>query len=297
MITMRLRSRIGTEEMESKVGKILTDDDYNVLLTGAATVLKPNGAPLCVYLPGELTHEVDAGDTYPILHSLRTITTDNRGAASGSPRVASKGTQTRARHVASSVIGAMDAAGRQRYCRLTAWTGKNVPHWQALAPLLRAVAARMQQHVPDRYAAQLSEAQAAQPEWVVPGTPFTTVTVNNSYPTGVHTDKGDLERGFSTIACLRRGSYTGGRLTFPLWRVAVDLHHGDLILMDAHDWHGNTMMVCACGQRMNGMCDTCGADRSSVVSYYRENISRCGSADQEYARAQQAADARTDKTA
>jgi|SRR5690606_9363084 len=296
MITMRLRTRISQTEMDAKVGKILTDSDYNVLLTGAAKVLKPNGDPLCVYLPGELLDEVDAGDVYDILHSLRTITTNNRGLASGTKRVATKtGHRSQSRDIASSVIGAMDAAGRHKYCRLTAWTGQNLPYWESLSPLLRGVACALEEHVPDRYAAQAAEAATAQPEWVVPGTPFTTVTVNNSYPTGVHTDKGDLEKGFSTIACLRKGSYTGGRLCFPLWRVAADLKHGDLICMDAHDWHGNTMMVCACGEKMNGMCEKCGAERISVVSYFRENITQCGSSDEEYAKAQAAADARTDK--
>jgi len=297
MITIRLRTRISKTEIDSKVGKILTDDDYNVLLSGPAKVLKPNGDPLCVYLPGKMTKHFDDENIYGILHGLRNMTTRNRGLASGTKRVATKtGQHSYSREIASSTIGAMDATGRYKYCRLTAWTGQNVPHWQELHPLLKDVASALKEYVPDRYEAQADEADRSKPEWVVPGTPFTTVTVNNSYPTGVHTDKGDLEKGFSTIACVRKGSYTGGRLCFPEWRVALDLKHGDLICMDAHDWHGNTMLVCQCGENMNGPCRECGDERISIVSYFRENITECGTADEEYDKATQLAESRTNKT-
>jgi hypothetical protein len=149
--------------------------------------------------------------------------------------------------------------------------------------------------VPARYAAQLVEATRTEPDWVIPGTPFTTVTVNNTWPTGMHTDKGDLDAGFSTIAVLRRGGYTGGQLMFPEYRVAVDLADGDLILMDAHEWHANAEIRCWCfadepeRKRLFGWCDTskggCGAERISVVSYFRTEMTKCGTAEDEMARA------------
>ena len=120
---------------------------------------------------------------------------------------------------------------------------------------------------------------------MVPGTPFTTITVNNSYSTGCHTDKGDLDAGFSTITVLRRGAYTGGVLVFPEYRAGADMGHGDLILMDAHDWHGNTQLHCRCGQPMNGPCDTCGSERISIVSYFRTKLTKCGSPGEEYRKA------------
>jgi hypothetical protein len=228
-------------------------------------------------------------ERYDILHELRALRSSNRGLASGTKRLRRGGTETPAHRtesvpIASTIVGAIDPAGQRLYCRLTAWTGRNLPQWQALHPLLQAVAGHLRQHVPDRYAAQQARADATDPAWIVPGTPFSTITVNNTYPTGVHTDKGDLDEGFSTIACLRRGEYTGGQLVFPAYRVAVDLKHGDLILMDAHQWHGNVPIVCACGRRLNGPCPTCAAERISIVSYYRTKIERCADADTEAAR-------------
>jgi hypothetical protein len=273
VIQARLRSRISATELAAKVGKILGDEDFNMLLTGPATLLKPNGHPLVIYLPGVLRTEADMPSVYNTLHSLKGIKTENRGAASGSRRVASgSGNKSRALPVPSSIIGAFDNSGHHKYCRLTAWTGANLPYWEELHPFLQAIARQFEHHLPDRYAVQMTEVRATYPEWVVPGTPFTTVTVNNTYPTGVHQDAGDLETGFSTLACLRKGTYTGGNLVFPKYRVALDMRHGDLALIDAHEHHGNTAIVCACGTRRNGLCDTCGAERISVVSYFRKNM-------------------------
>ncbi len=639
MIQARLRSRISQEELESKVGKILGPQDFNMLLTGPTKLLKPNGQPLVIYLPGALLDLANTPSVYDTFHKLKSERTENRGMASGSRRVPSgSGNKSRALPVPSSIIGAFDAAGHQKYCRLTAWTGANLPQWEALRPFLLGVADNFKRYLPDRYEVQMEQVRATYPEWVVPGTPFSTVTVNNcvddqttcltrehgwtthqqlkpgdlilaydpathttqwqpvievfvneaydgemvalnsrglsalttpdhrwplqrtspatdggtddaplhavmtssqlpdtrywsllrnaphatpqqpvhsdafvrlvawymtegtrtdtsltlaqsdrahpthvdairrdlkalggisltqwraqhpdnrarrqglvvnefhrrdapdivnwvltgtgtdalrqaapgrdkvptmafltsltaaqarlfvetcimadgspewgrfyqhhegrmeafmvaavlagqapsldrsgihcllrrsrrhtdpstlislkavkretvpytgtiwcprvpsghwvarrngtvyltgnTYPTGVHLDAGDLEAGFSTLACLRKGTFTGGQLVFPKFRVAIDMQHGDLALIDAHEHHGNTAIFCACGERRNGMCDTCGAERISVVSYFRANMTKCGTFPEEAARAMSAADARNRK--
>lgn len=665
MIEARLRTRIPADELEAKVGKVLGEADFNAILTGPAKLLKPNGHPLVVYLPGALLDQANDPDIYATFHSLKGMRTGNRGAASGSRRVKSgTGNKSRALPVPSSIIGAFDSAGHQKYCRLTAWTGANLPQWETLRPFLLGIARHFEDHLPDRYGIQMEQARATYPEWVVPGTPFTTVTVNNcvdeettcltrehgwtrydqlrtgdhilaydpathttqwqpildvfvnehyggdmielssrgfsalttpdhrwplqrpaargglhavmtsnelptshywaimrsaphvgateptysdafvrlvawyitegtltragtsvslcqsdranpihvdairrdlkeigaisleewrnrpctaepgctdpvssngmcnkhacaaryrarkngtgrsrrqglvvneyrhngnpeivvwvltgtdvekliaaapgegkvptmeflstltpeqaalfvetciaadgspewsrfcqhhkgrmgafvvaavlaglppvldstgthcylrrdrsalrpgsrialrsvkretvhyegtiwcprvpsghwvaqrngtvyltgnTYPTGVHLDAGDLEAGFSTLACIRKGSYTGGQLVFPKYRVALDMHHGDLALIDAHEYHGNTVIVCVCGERRNGLCDTCGAERISVVAYFRENMTRCGTYLEELAKAMNRAEARNRK--
>jgi hypothetical protein len=278
MISVRIRSRISPDELALKTGKVIGDDAYDLLLTGPCRVFRPDGALLCVYLPGEMRN-VLTDDHYRSLHGLaRDRSNNNRGLASGSRRV-KVGTQKRSYSmgISSHLMGSIDPTGTFKYCRTTAWTGRHLPEWEALRPVLQVVADQMKAYVPDRYAAQMEEIGRTHPDWVVPGTPFTTVTVNNTYPTGVHTDKGDLDKGFSTIFCLRRGSYTGGRFVFPEYRVAVDLQDGDLILMDAHQWHGNTAITCACGDRRTARCPVCGAERISVVSYMRSAMVRCGS--------------------
>lgn len=286
MISLRTRTRAPQAELEQKIGKVLGDDSYNVLLTGPSRVFMPNGKLLCVYLPGAMKGFVTQ-EQYDILHGLRSQRTNNRGAASGSqPMQVGEQKRQYFMHVSSNILGAFDPAGSYKFCRLTSWTGANLPSWQALQPALARVGQQLAEHVPDRYEAQMEEIRQTHADWVVPGTPFTTITVNNTYPTGMHQDKGDLDKGFSTIFVQRRGQYTGGRFVFPEFRVGVDLQDNDLILMDAHQWHANTAITCACGRRTVRYCDDCGAERISVVSYMRTAMVRCASEAEEIKRAQ-----------
>lgn len=276
MIDVRVRTRISDEELEMKKGKIVTEDDYNLLATGPTKIRTPENKLLCVYLPGAISEDV-LDESYPTLHELRKLTTQNRGLAGGTERV-QRGAQKRtyAKPVASSIIGSIDPGGTQRYCRLTAWTGQETGKFSELYPLFQVIAEKFAEYVPDRYATQMEYVQRTDPSWIIPKTPFTTVTVNNTYPTGVHQDKGDLDAGFSTLACLRKGEYDGGVLTFPQYRIGVNMRHGDVLLMNAHEWHGNTAI----------QPKTEDAERISIVCYYRTKMVECGSPEEETLRAQ-----------
>jgi hypothetical protein len=297
MIDVRLRSRISDDELDVKLGKIVTAGDYNALLTGPATVRKPDGSLLCIYLPRVLEAEAEAA--YPILTKIR-ATTKNRGAASASPRVTGSSQRSNAMAIQSTILGAFDPQGPKAYCRLTAYTAKETAGWHGMAPYFRAVARLFETHVPDRYAAQARKAASTHPDWLVDGTPFSTITVNNTYPTGVHTDSGDLDEGFSCLTAIRRGNLLGGELVFPRYRVAVQLATGDLLLMDAHEHHGNTALHCAdCGALLRSAGHRCAAgrdaalfggyryyepERISTVCYYRTRMAECGSLADEGAR-------------
>lgn len=292
MVELRARTKIPADELESKRGRILTDADYNVLLTRAAKVRQPDGRLLCVYLPGVLKEATD--DAYDLLTTIR-MKSDNRGLAAGSVRVKAGSTRTRAKPVYSGILGSIDPIPAAPFCRLTAYTAKQVDKWEQLRPLFQAMAGEFEANVGDRYAAQMDYVRQTPPDWIIPGTPYTTITINNSYPTGVHTDRGDLDAGFSCLGVARRGEFTGGFLTFPEYRVAVDMQDGDMLLMDAHQWHGNTKMVCACGEVVDGPCRTCGAERISVVAYYRTEMKACDSLPAERQKAAEAHEKRVTK--
>jgi hypothetical protein len=275
VIEARLRTKIPRTELEQKIGKILTPSDVNIKLTGPSRILMPDGRPLCIYLPRAVEGHMNMAA--PILRGIK-MKTDNRGLASGSVRANAGGKRSRSMPVMSGVMGAMDPAGTRHYCRLTTFTRDHIDQWEGLHPMLQHIASQMQQHVPERWMEQVAVANKTHPDWVVPDTPFTTITVNNSYSTGVHTDKGDLDAGFSCLAVLRDGDYSGGWICFPEYRVGVDMQHGDLLLMDAHQWHGNTKMICKCGQVLSaGPCMLCGSQRISVVCYYRTKMQSCSS--------------------
>jgi hypothetical protein len=285
MIDLRIRSRVSGAELDAKVGKVCTPDDYNVLLTRDTLVRKPNGEVLCIYrrsaFPPALLEQ-----SYPVLHSLKSEKTTNRGLASGTPRVRMyAGSRTYTKPTSSAIIGAFNRSSPYHFCRLTAWTGRETERFGELRPLFQAIGSEFATLVPDRYQAQMEQVRLTEPEWVIPGTPFTTITVNNTYPTGVHTDKGDLEAGFSNLTVLRRGDYTGGVFLFPEYRVGVDMQDGDLLLMDAHEWHGNTAITPLSED----------AERISVVAYFRTKMVACGTAEVEAARAQELADKQTSR--
>lgn len=308
MIEFRARNMLSDAAIEPMKGKIVTDDEYSLLITGPTRILKPDGRPLAVYVPKALPADM-LDEAYPILHELRKLETTNRGLASGTQRFERyKGSsRTESKSIASAIVGSFDKGPSRIYCRLTAWTGREFDKFHQLFPLLKQIAFTFATYVPDRYAAQMQYVEQVKPEWVIRDTPFTTVTVNNTYPTGVHKDKGDLDEGFSTLAVLRRGSYSGGRLTFPQYRLAVDMQHGDVLLMDAHDWHGNTQLMCngheptGPGDRrseephpMSGLCDYTKAERISIVSYFRTKMTQCGTLDEEQAKRIAAAEADND---
>lgn len=289
-VDIRLRSWIPPAELDAKKGRIVTDRDFNVLCTGPVRLWAPTGPLIAIYLPGVLGPYMDAA--WPVLRSIRQPT-DNRGLASGTPRV-KRGDQkrTRTRNIFSATIGAVDpgpasskVAGRLPACRLTAWTGKHPDQWAELRPLFMEIARCYRRWGEDRYRRQAAAAQLTHPDWVIPGTPFTTVTVNNSYSTGVHQDTGDLPAGFSTLAVARRGQYTGGHLVLPEYRVAFDMRDGDLLIFDAHQWHGNTAMLCEHQALPLARPCPAGCERVSLVTYFRTKMLECGSSEQEAARA------------
>ncbi len=268
---IRVRTKISQEELEKKVGKIITDKDVTFVATNKCKVLKPNGDLLFIYIPKAVPEDI-LELSYPVLHAIQDVT-DNRGLASGAKREKRHGArQARALGVKSSIIGNIDRmGGRFPYCRTTAWTGKHAEEFRSIFPLFEHLASVFEKYVPDRYNIQKRRADATEKDWIIGNTPYTTITVNNTYPTGVHKDVGDLHEGFSNLMCMRRGDYSGGILTFPEFRVGANLQDGDLLLMDAHEWHGNTQMTLHSED----------AERISLVLYYRTNMVACGTPEEE----------------
>lgn len=270
-----LRSQLAHVEL----GRVVTDADYDVLITGEVDVFKPDGARLCS-VRRNVVSTMAREAARPVLRLLKSAKTENRGAASGGERyrkVKEDGTisnTNRSAPVASSIIGFFDRYARIPFCRQTAFNSNRAAEFDQLRPALSDLSACFAKAVPDRYAAQMQQVVETSRDFVIEGTPWTTVTVNHNWATCTHTDKGDLDEGFSCLAVLRQGHYKGGALVFPAFRVGVDLNDGDLIMMDAHEVHANTPLV-----------DEGEAERISMVLYYRTKMRECGSAAEELVRA------------
>lgn len=214
--------------------------------------------------------------------------TDSRGVATGLDENTGKAKKTRIRKdgsmskqniahsfINSGVAGYYDPSPRFPFCRTTAYTHHEFDKFKAAYSIIKFVDDQYKKLMPKEYIIQRKLADETSQDFVIPNTSFTTITVNKNYRTAVHKDAGDFKGGFGNLTALRKGMFTGCHLVLPRWGIGFDLGNTDLLLMDVHQWHGNTPMV---------KVDD-GATRLSLVMYYREKMFKCGTAKQELSRA------------
>jgi hypothetical protein len=215
--------------------------------------------------------------------------TDSRGTAGGKDEEDGKASKFRARKdgtlskqsiaknfVNSGVAGYYDRSTRFPNCRLTSFTRHNFDKFKEAYPIIKLVDQYYEKLMPVEYKRQRELADKTAQDFVIPNTSFTTITVNKNYTTAVHKDAGDFKEGFGNLVALRHGTYTGCHFVLPRWGVGFDLQNGDLLLVDVHQWHGNTPMI----------KHEDSATRLSLVMYYREKMYKCGTMQQELKRVQ-----------
>lgn len=291
MITRTIDKAMTDEAADKLAGKLLGDDSYDLLITEDADLFKADGSPLLKFRRRVLT-AADCKAAYTNLRGAATQT-DNRGAAGGIDfdastdgieEIAVRSTMryktrrkdgtisktSRAHPADSGIVGFFDANARYPYCRLTAFNLNEPDKFAQAIPLIRSVDRVFAANMPERYAAQRRIVEETSPDYFISGTVFTTLTVNKNFQTAVHKDVGDYKPGFGVLSAFRSGSYDGCFLCMPQYRVGVDLQTGDVLLMDVHEWHGNTPLYPR-GQY----------ERLSLVFYYRQSMINCGSATEE----------------
>lgn len=180
---------------------------------------------------------------------------------------------TYANSVNSGIAGWFDRYPRIPYGRATSYTRDNFDKFKMSYPFLQSLAKGFKELMPWRYGNQMEAASKIDSRYLVPETPFTTVTVNKTFRTAAHRDAGDLNSGLSNLLTLtNNGNYTGAYLVAPEYRVAVNVRPGDLLLINNHEvMHGNTEIICH---------DDI-AERISLVVYFREKMLELGSKEYE----------------
>lgn len=251
---------------------------YDVLFSEDVRVFKPDGSPLLVLLKGVLKPDL-ISQAWDCLKKVNGRT-ENRTVASGiglENRKKQDGTLSKTFSVPkgwevhSAILGNFERTIRMPYAHECSWNAA-FPHlFRKTWPLLEQCSGVFKDQVTDRYLVQKGFCDRTNPDWVIPGTVYTTITVNKNFRTAAHMDAGDLVAGFSNMAVLKEGLQKGGDLVLPNWRIAAQLDHGDLILFDAHEFHGNTQHVPISKD----------AVRCSIVMYYREKMVHCKSAKDE----------------
>jgi hypothetical protein len=185
--------------------------------------------------------------------------------------------QFKARQVYSGIAGFFERTIRFPYCRQTAFTANHWEKFKQCVPFFQAVSDVYKEHGGDFYDRQKAAVEKCHPDWIIPGTVFSTITVNKTFRTAAHYDAGDFPSGLAALTAFRKGKFEGGFFTFPRFRCAVNMRTRDVLLGDVHELHGNTEML---GNRGT-------FERVSLVHYFRANIAMCGSAMQEMNRAKQ----------
>jgi len=180
--------------------------------------------------------------------------------------------------VNSGIAGWFDRYPRIPYGRATSYTRDNFEKFKMAYPFLQTLSKGFKDLMPWRYNNQIEAAKKIDSRFLVPGTPFTTITVNKTFRTAAHFDAGDLNTGLSNLLVIsNNGNYTGGYLVAPEYRAAVNVRPGDLLLINNHEvLHGNTPIVLLDDE----------AERISLVCYFREKMFDLGSYEYEETRYQ-----------
>lgn len=283
MITEHIvKPKMNDVDAEKLAGAMLGEKDYNLLVNYDADIICEETNKVIAkfrknIIPGNIAKAA--------FDNLQTAAkaTNNRGVGGGTKKngkfveakVKKDGTLSNTSRalatVNSGIIGYFDRNARFPYCRQTAFNEKEFKKFKKAYPIIKFVDKTYEELMPEHYKLQREVADNTSKDFVIPDTAFTTVTVNKNWQTAVHTDKGDFEKGFGNLVVLRKGKYTGGYFVVPKWGVAFDIQNCDLLLVDVHQWHGNTPIV---------KIDE-GATRISLVMYYRKKMIECGSADEE----------------
>lgn len=297
-MTLKLRSYPvrSDEECDALGGTFLGPETFTRVIAEDADVDDAvTGAPVLRFRKHALAPDACAAGWEGLRHAA--APTQNRGVAAGplppldtsQVVMASDGRRynelkadgsvsktSRALPVNSGIAGYYGRYPRIPYCRQTAYTAEHVAEWKTARPFIQAVDAVFSRELPERYQAQAEVARRSSPDFVIPGTTFSTITINRNWRTACHKDAGDLHEGFGVLSALEgaEGSYDGGYFIIPKYGVAVDLRGGDVLLADVHQWHGNSKIV---GRGRWA--------RYSFVFYFREGIIECGSAEEELLRA------------
>lgn len=127
-------------------------------------------------------------------------------------------------------------------------------------PLIEEISNKFKLIAPKEY--KITERYAKQTFLRLGKSVFSTVTLNINFRTFVHKDSGDLAESLGNLAVIEKGKYRGAETCFPQYGIGVNVRHGDILLMDVHQPHGNLPFEPL----------TKDAERFSIVCYMRENL-------------------------
>ena len=175
---------------------------------------------------------------------------------------------TYANSVNSGIAGWYDRYPRIPYGRATSYTEKYPDKFAKSFPYLQRLAKAFEEMLPWRYGNQKRAADQIDPAFLVPGTPFSTITVNRNFRTAAHYDPANMDDGFANICVFSNSDkYRGAYLVFPEIGYAVNIRPGDLLFVNnMAGLHGNTELI----------LDDPTAERISIIAFFHEGMLTLG---------------------
>jgi hypothetical protein len=256
----------------------LNSTHYDEVLNENVKVIGPDGKIVFVFLKHALSKRA-------VLQAWEGVKdweprTDQRGLAKGKKiqYLYVNGVKTNNRrnrdYVCSGVIGFYDRFPTLPACRPSSYNANQPDSYKMLLPITREIARLHEQHDPESWAVYQEFSKQVHDDWKIGGEPYNTITMNKNFQTYPHKDGYNL-KATCPMTVIRKGSYRGGNLVFPDYRLAVNIDSTDLILfMNSAEWHGNT--------RITGL--TKDHTRVSMIWYCRKGMVECMSAEEEVKR-------------
>lgn len=299
-------------EIAAQQGDYFDESHYSIIVKEDTDVYTDTGELLLKFRKGVLSDQLGK-ETVRLLSKAARKKHENRGASAGpldrnkmaryigefvtpgkfrtrfkSNKTGILSKQATSNLSPSNIIGYFDKAdrnlrGKGAPCRLTAFNRDYPEIWDKVVPFLKECDHQFEVLIPDRYALQKEKAMGV-PDFSIKDTAFSTITINYSWRTALHRDKGDLVEGFGNLIVLEDpdninhydGCYTG----FPQYKICVDVNHGDFLAMNVHEWHCNTEFK-PLSPDIKGKWTKKEKDngwyfnRMSMVCYLREKMLRC----------------------
>ena len=130
---------------------------------------------------------------------------------------------------------------RADFCRSTSLAKEAPNEHRAVCSLAVPISAAYNAALPERFATHLAEVRGkVKSEYIIGETPFTSGIINKNNPLKYHFDTGNFRDVYSAMVVLKKG-YSGGRLCWPEYRIALETGDGSLTLFDGQSiLHGVT---------------------------------------------------------
>lgn len=199
------------------------ESDYDTLVTDSTMVFE-NGKLKVIY---ENLDEIGF-DANPMIRALQSIRYET-------------GLRTTGLKTTSRIFGYRPRATvRKNYCSITSMATEHPAEHKVICDYAARVSEVYLKRFPELHKKHQEAVNAVKPEWVIPGSVFTSGIVNKNNPLKFHFDTGNFNDVFSAMLVFKSG-IKGGHLALPEYGLGFELKNNSLFMFDGQGiLHGVT---------------------------------------------------------